>query len=269
MAEKVRHILGISGGKDSSALAIFMRDKVQDIEYFFCDTGVELEETYDYLHKLEKYLGKPIVRLSAEKDFDWWLVRNNYFLPSQRMRWCTVNLKLEPLEKFVGKDKAISYVGIRYDEQGRKGYQNPKADITSVFPFVDHKIDKQGVMKILEEAGLGLPEYYKWRSRSGCFFCFFQRRMEWVGLYERHPDLFKRAMAYEKSDPVTGKRFTWIAGESLEELVQPERMAEIKRKHETELERELKSKSNRPLVEVLSSVLDHEDDQLPCQICNL
>ena len=43
--KKVRHICGISGGKDSSAMALFMRDKVPDMEYFFCDTGAELPET--------------------------------------------------------------------------------------------------------------------------------------------------------------------------------------------------------------------------------
>ena len=51
--KKVRHICGISGGKDSSAMALFMRDKVPDMEYFFCDTGAELPETYEYLDRLE------------------------------------------------------------------------------------------------------------------------------------------------------------------------------------------------------------------------
>ena len=33
MEQKIRHILGLSGGKDSSALAIYMRDKVPEMEY--------------------------------------------------------------------------------------------------------------------------------------------------------------------------------------------------------------------------------------------
>ena len=39
MADNTRHICGISGGKDSSALAVYMRREVPDMEYFFCDTG--------------------------------------------------------------------------------------------------------------------------------------------------------------------------------------------------------------------------------------
>ena len=50
------------------------------------------------------------------------------------------------------------------------------------------------VMRILEESGIGLPEYYEWRSRSGCYFCFFQQRIEWVGLSRKHPEKFQQAL---------------------------------------------------------------------------
>lgn len=60
MAE--RHVLGISGGKDSAALAIYMRQHHPElnIEYFFTDTGKELPEVYDFLGKLEGFLGKKL-----------------------------------------------------------------------------------------------------------------------------------------------------------------------------------------------------------------
>ena len=44
MKPKIRHILGLSGGKDSSALVVYMRDKVPEMEYAFCDTGKESPE---------------------------------------------------------------------------------------------------------------------------------------------------------------------------------------------------------------------------------
>ena len=53
----MRHICGISGGKDSSALAVYLKDEIPDMEYFFCDTGAELPETYEYLSRLEIILG--------------------------------------------------------------------------------------------------------------------------------------------------------------------------------------------------------------------
>jgi 3'-phosphoadenosine 5'-phosphosulfate sulfotransferase (PAPS reductase)/FAD synthetase len=68
-----RHVLGLSGGKDSAALAVFMRDRVPQMEYFFCDTGAELPETYGYLLKLEALLGKPIARLNSGRPFEHWM----------------------------------------------------------------------------------------------------------------------------------------------------------------------------------------------------
>ncbi len=266
--KNVRHVLGISGGKDSTALAIFMRDKVPQMEYFFCDTGKELPETYEYLAQLEKYLGKIINRLNPDRTFDFWLEMNRNLLPSSQMRWCTVNLKLKPLEEFIGTDEAVNYVGIRADEAHRKGLEQ-KINIKSVFPFIDAGIDKAGVFKIIEEAGMGLPKYYEWRTRSGCYFCFFQRKIEWVGLLERHPDLFEKAKAYEKFDAATGKRFTWSQGESLEELARPERIAQIKAMHLKQMEKEKTHAVNKPLHEVLEEVLDGQDENLPCNICHL
>src|SRR5438128_11686269 len=108
-----RHILSLSGGKDSTALAIYMRDREPAMEYVFCDTEKELPETYEYLARVEAYLGKPIARLNADRGFDHWLQVYSGYLPSPSIRWCTRQLKLKPFEKFVGDADAVSYVGIR------------------------------------------------------------------------------------------------------------------------------------------------------------
>jgi 3'-phosphoadenosine 5'-phosphosulfate sulfotransferase (PAPS reductase)/FAD synthetase len=270
--QKARHVLGISGGKDSSALAVYMRNRVPEMEYFFCDTGAELPETYEYLNRLEAALGKSIVRLNADRDFDHWMEVYQGTLPSPQMRWCTKNLKIKPLEDWVGDDKVISYVAIRADEN-RLGYVSTKPNIDAVFPFREDGIDKDGVMRILDEAGIGLPDYYEWRTRSGCYFCFFQRKHEWVGLKERHPDLFDRAVEYEdkvryRHTAMKGRNYTWSQGESLPELI--ERKDEIEAKHEAALERAAKRiKPNRPLLEVLSDALDSDDDEAGCSVCHL
>jgi 3'-phosphoadenosine 5'-phosphosulfate sulfotransferase (PAPS reductase)/FAD synthetase len=267
----VRHVMGISGGKDSSALAIYMRGKVSEMEYFFCDTGSELPETYEYLQRLEAALGKPIVRLNSERGFDHWLWVYQGALPSPQMRWCTKAMKIKPLEEWIGADETYSYIAIRADEH-RQGYVSHKPNIHPVFPFKEDGITKDDVMRILEDAGVGLPEYYEWRTRSGCYFCFFQRKSEWVGLAERHPDLFERAVAYEdkvnyEAQAMEGRQYTWSGGETLRELVG--RKEEIMAKHREALARTAKRRRNLPLIEVLGEALDDEDDTLPCQICHL
>jgi 3'-phosphoadenosine 5'-phosphosulfate sulfotransferase (PAPS reductase)/FAD synthetase len=80
----IHHVLGISGGKDSAALAVYMRENFPelDIQYFFTDTGEELPEVYEFLGKLEGLLGKKINYLNPDRDFKFWLRHNGNFLPS-------------------------------------------------------------------------------------------------------------------------------------------------------------------------------------------
>ena len=251
---KFKHVLGLSGGKDSSALAVYMKDNYPDldIEYFFTDTGEELEEVNEYLNDLEGYLGKTINRLDPRRNFEFYLKQYNNFLPSAQNRWCTVQLKLAPFEKWVEQEflnkgyTVYSYVAIRSDESYREGLKSKKA-IETVLPFRENHIDKEGVFEILENAGLGLPKYYEWRSRSGCTFCFFQRKIEWVGLLERHPEDFKKAKSMEKNALDHGSPFTWCENESLEELSKPERIKQIKADHEKKLDLQRQKRKINPL----------------------
>ncbi len=356
MRNKVRHVLGISGGKDSAALAIYLFEKYPqlDIEYYTCDTGKELDETYKLIDNLEVYLGKKIKRLisapdSHEDPFDHFLKLYGGYLPSSVSRWCTRKLKLDPFEDWVGDDPVISYVGIRGDED-REGYISTKPNIQSIFPFrkniwsedvmakllsntnipklvdlysgigtekldrilgvaqepvsprfirtskmqalleLDTKafnevvfqflqttayplsltsqfplIDNEDVLvrddifRILKDSGVGVPQYYEKvgfehngqkgvysRSRSGCFFCFYQQKIEWIWLYEQHPDMYKKAMEYEKEG------YTWMQEESLTDLIQPERMAQIKQDYIKKTTRLENNKKSPYLVDILS-----------------
>lgn len=244
MASVEKHVLGLSGGRDSAALAVYMRQHHPELalEYFFTDTGKELPEVYEYLGRLEGFLGKPILRLNPDRDFDFWLKQYNDFLPSAQTRWCTRQLKLRPFERWLRPmlDEGAtiySYVAIRSDEEYRAGYSSKHDRLIVRLPFKDVGIDKAGVLELLEGAGLGLPAYYSWRTRSGCTFCYFQQKIEWVRLKERHPEAFEEAKAYEKSALDHGSPFTWSRGESLGELEQPERIAQIQRDHEQRLAR--------------------------------
>lgn len=252
--KKVKHVLGISGGKDSAALAVYMRDNYPDldIDYFFTDTGKELPEVYEYLSKLEGYLGKPVLRINPNRDFDFWLMQHNNYLPSAQARWCTIKMKLKPFEEWVkpylDDDYTVySYVAIRSDEEYREGYKSNNENLIVKLPFKDDGIDKQSVINILEHSGLGMPAYYSWRSRSGCTFCFFQRKIEWVRLKENHPEAFEEAKAYEKNAVEHGSPFTWSERESLIELEMPERTEQIKADYDKRLERAKQKRIANPL----------------------
>jgi Phosphoadenosine phosphosulfate reductase family len=265
MIKKVRHILGLSGGKDSTALAVLLYKDFPDMEYFFCDTHRELPETYEYLDKVKARLGIKIEYLSPNRDFDHWLALHAGYLPSPKHRWCTEQMKIRPLEKFIGDDEAVSYIGIRADEN-RDGYISSKPNIKPVYPFKERGLVKADIIQLLEDSGIGLPTYYEWRSRSGCFFCFFQRKYEWVMLHERHPDLFWKAVAYEEQHK-DGRKYTWSERETLRELLA--RKAEIITNHHRAMARQKQSEPDQPLVEALAAVLNEENDTLPCLACHL
>lgn len=254
MPQSEKHVLGLSGGKDSAALAVYMRQHYPelDIDYFFTDTGKELPEVYEFLGKLEGFLGKPILRLNSDRGFDFWLKQYNNFLPSAQTRWCTRQLKLKPFEEWINPilDEGFtvySYVAIRADEPYREGYNAKQVNLHVRLPFKEDGIDKPGVSEILESSGLGWPKYYEWRSRSGCTFCFYQQKIEWVRLQERHPEAFEEAVAYEKDALDHGSPFTWSQGESLIELIRPERIEQIKADYAKRLERIKAKKAKNPL----------------------
>lgn len=258
-----RHILGISGGRDSAALAVYMRQNHPDLplEYFFTDTGKELPEVYTFLDRLEGFLGKPILRLNPDRDFDFWMEEYGNFLPSPRTRWCTRQLKLRPLEQWIKPELEAgviihSYVAIRADEPSREGYQATHPNMKVHLPLRDAGIDRAEVIAMLEQADVGEPDYYQWRSRSGCTFCFFQQKIEWVRLAEHHPDRFAEAERYEKTAIGGGSPFTWSQGESLAELIRPERVNQIKADYERRRERLRRSRSRNPLADPHCDTID-------------
>ena len=271
--KRVRHILSLSGGKDSAALALYMRDRVPNMEYIFSDTRKELPETYEYLERISSYLGKEVIRLNADVGFDHWYEMYGGMIPSNHRRWCTRALKLKPFEQHCGDDEVINYVGLRADEE-RSGYISHKSNIKAVYPFKEDGLILRDIEDILKTSGVGMPPYTKWgRTRSGCYFCFYQQKIEWVRLKETHPDLYAKAKAYEKPYEQTGNFFTWSQGESLAELEQPARVEQIKREHVIRFERKAARKENATLMEVFAqsdqTEEPDEDDDQGCLVCQV
>jgi len=262
--EKTHHILSLSGGKDSTALALHIKENYPDIhskiEYVFYDTGCDLEETYTYLNKIKVFTGKPITYVKPERSFED-LFYKYKFLPSIFNRWCTLELKVKPSLKFLKNkilnesyDKIKLYVGIRADETFRKGVvlksDFEKKHIEVVYPLIQDGLKKQDVEKILINSGINYPEYYKWRPRNGCPFCPFQSLYEWVMLFENHPKLYYQAMEYEQKGTVGYKiNFQFNPKMSLADIIKPENIKEIKEAHKLNIEK--KNKKNKPKLKLI------------------
>lgn len=201
------YLVPVSGGADSSALAILLKELAPDIpfRYVFTDTGAEEKETLEMLDRLELWLGKPIERLQSRGLFDL-IADYNGFLPSPRDRYCTRELKLVPFQnwiaQFAGKTKWM-FVGIRADEQSRLAFTLP--EVETVMPYIDLGITREWVYRKLAET-VGISRSYQTRSRSGCTVCPYQRTSELVGLLQRSPVEFERGAACEKLNSSDAER---------------------------------------------------------------
>jgi hypothetical protein len=207
------HFIPVSGGADSTALAIVLHVlfPLVDWRLIFTDTGAEQKELYEGLDKLEMYLGKKITRIKQPLGLYEMIELPkeqggyNGFLPGPSHRWCTRYLKLEPFENFMndvrtGDETVFTYVGIRADEQQRIGLISHKDWIETEMPFQDLGIGREEVFRILDMT-IGIPSFYKYRTRSGCSCCPFQRKSELVGLLQAQPIEFRRGAGYEKLSP--------------------------------------------------------------------
>lgn len=256
--DRTHHILALSGGKDSTALALFIKENFPEIhsriEYVFYDTGCDLKETYTYLNKIKVFIGKSITYVKPEKSFEDIYFKSK-IIPNLFNRWCTLELKVKPSIKFLKAkiqtgqfDKIKLYVGIRADEKSRKGVILKTAFereyIEPVYPFIDNGINKEDVENILIKSGINYPEYYKWRARNGCYFCPFQSLHDWVMLYENHPDLYLKAIEYENISNIGHTiDFRFNAKMYLKDIIKPENIKKIKEDYQLKEKQTIKNKS--------------------------
>ncbi len=283
--QKEHHILSLSGGKDSTALAFFIKDNMPEVfeqmELVFCDTGLELDEVYDYLNKIEIFLGKKITRIKPHKSFDDYLLSFK-ILPSPFRRWCTILLKTQPFRNYVltkigdETEKAVIklYIGITFDEKERALGAKFENVIQEQFPFIEHRITAKDGVDILNKAGIGLPDFYQWKSRSGCYLCFYQSKLTWVRLYERHPDLYKKAMNYEHAgnDLIRDGWFGWNREMLLKDLIKPENIQKIKAEYAARDEKKQAKSTTTPgkLVNMYGDYLvDEDENKNTCLFCHI
>lgn len=238
-----RYVLGISGGKDSAALAIHLRDRVPDLQYFFTDTGAELPETYEYLSSLEAVLGKRIARLNAERGFDHWLQVYGGALPSPQMPWCTKQLKIKPLEAWLGDTETYTYIGIRADEN-RSGYIDIKPTIRPVFPFKEGGITKEQVFTFWMMPVSACPATTSGGPVAGAPSASSSARRSGSGSQSIILNSSTRQSPTRRSGASRAPPVHLVAAEILREMLN--RADEIKEKHAAAMERAASRRANLP-----------------------
>lgn len=204
-----KHVVGLSGGKDSTALALWLVENEPREYEFICNrTGNELPAMVAHWARLERVLGQPIKPVTHTADLVELCEQMN-MLPNFRMRWCTRILKIEPTIAYMESlpEGSTLYVGLRADEEMRRGIFGE--DMAIRFPLREQGWNEADVWRYLAKMGITIP------ARTDCGLCPYQRLEEWFDLWKNHPEEWAVGVALEARTGHTFRsdgRDTWPAG---------------------------------------------------------
>lgn len=295
----MRHIIPISGKDSCATAIAQMTHRPQlTYELFFTDVGCELPETYAWLQCVEEKLDRPITKVGKSLEeiiFKYGILpsphvrfctREAKIEPMEKYigsNAATIYFGIRADEDRVGYVSTKTNIIPRYPlrEMGlrlqdvytildRYDLRPPRFFWQAAYNRVWHYLDKKqrrsfpGFVASADEQLAKLPQWafdtlFAWRSRSNCYFCFFQRQYEWVGLLEHHPKLFERAEELERQigNDEQKKPYTWNRDYSLADIRKYKERILAKRVHQI-----LKMIGNRKLVE-------DSDDLLAVTSCGL
>lgn len=198
--ENITRVVAVSGGKDSTAMALRLAEvEPADYTYICTPTGDEPQEFFDHMCTIGAILGKPIIPLMHYLGLNG-LIEKQKALPNFRQRWCTRMLKIEPFMEWLRlHTPAISYVGLRADEEQREGgFYGNIPGVTQRYPLREWEWEETDVLDYLESKHVTIP------FRLDCQRCFFQTLYEWHLLWKDSPEIYYEA---EEQEAFTGHTF--------------------------------------------------------------
>ncbi len=205
------HVVALSGGKDSTAMALRLRE-VEPREYVYVctPTGNELPEMFAHWRRLGELLETPITPIIGGTLES--IIAEQGMIPNFRARFCTRLLKIVPFAGFMmAQDRpVISYVGIRADEPAREAGDYAKVPRAIVrFPMREWGWGLSHVLAYLAEKGVSIP------IRTDCAWCFWQTLGQWWNLWRDNLASYLEGEAIEARMGHTFRspgRDTWPVG---------------------------------------------------------
>lgn len=195
LPEETTLLVACSFGKDSVALALGLKDRGIPFKLFFTPTGDELPEMVDHAKRIVELTGAELIQPTGHTLFDY--IEKWDMLPSQKSRWCTRVLKIEPCIAWLKNNPGHTLaVGLRADEPTRKGLYSEHVE--TVFPLQEWGMGIQEVTAYLKARGIEIP------PRTDCGCCPYQSMPEWYRLWKFHPEQWKK---YEELEEKTGHTF--------------------------------------------------------------
>lgn len=181
LGEGVVFVCNVSGGKDSTATALALVEAGIPHRRVFADTRWEAPETYEHLDMLRAKLGTiDVVGYPGGMPAK---IREGARFASRMQRWCTRELKIEPLRDYCDAIEAdgsivVTVTGIRHEEgtrtNGRGEALEAEDDVAwggwMWRPIVRWTI--ADVLAIHHRHGVPVnPLYQRGHDRVGCYPC--------------------------------------------------------------------------------------------------
>lgn len=194
-------VASVSGGKDSTALVLALREAGIDFRMVFADTGWEAPETYEYVELLRKRIG-PIDVVGVDGGMEG-RISHRVGFPARMQRWCTRELKINPIRKYhdsVGSN-TVSAVGVRADESESRSKMAEIEDSHEWGGYIWRPLLRwsvEDVIGILNRNGIPMnPLYHRGHSRVGCYPCIFSNKEEIKLVADYSPETIDRIRRLE------------------------------------------------------------------------
>lgn len=197
MSTIINHI-GVSGGKDSTALLLWAKYESgydpATLDVTFCDTGNEHQITYDYVQMLNDKV-HPIKTLKPERDF-YELAKWKKRFPGAKARFCTIELKIKPSKKHLQAlldtgAEIVMHSGVRANESKERAKlvkrEETRERVTEFRPLLNWTLED--VWAIHKRHGIDPnPLYSMGAKRVGCLPCIMSRKAEVANIATRWPE---------------------------------------------------------------------------------
>lgn len=192
------YVVGFSGGKDSTALALRLAEEGVRFRLLMNITGDELDDLINHVRRVAAICGVPLEFACAGFSLAE-RIRHYAAIPNRFMRWCTRELKIEPTIKWLQSHPGVTLlIGLRADEEEREGGRYEEYVAGQRFPLREWGMTEADVWEYLKRRGVEVP------ARTDCALCYGQRIGEWYLLWRNHPDRWAQG---ENLEAETGRTF--------------------------------------------------------------
>jgi 3'-phosphoadenosine 5'-phosphosulfate sulfotransferase (PAPS reductase)/FAD synthetase len=206
-------VLSYSGGKDSGATWLALREHSLEPDHILCaDTGWEALEWYDHIRRFQDLMGREITTVRASVEIAEHLlpyaleveallgispspmvrrVLHKAMFPNRMQKWCTIDLKQRPCDEWVDRmdlDDAIQITGVRADESRKRALYtvDERHSVSGHWhwrPILDWSVGD--VVDIHRRHGMPMCSLYdRGVSRVGCWPCMPARNKNEVSLLD-------------------------------------------------------------------------------------